>query len=418
MATQTLSTADAILKDLYVGPIVEQLNYKTYLLDQIERDSDSLDHTGRRAVWPVHKSGNRGRGSFGDGGQLPTAGRQDWVDAIIPIKYHAYAISVTDAAIEGSKRSEGAFINILEAETKGVARDMRKDINRQVYGLGTGQLAANANATVTGSGTTGTPYVLTADSIQYVKIGDTVDVIKLADGTTGVGGIGLTVTGRSTANKTVNLVGTLTTPGSVDQTYGLYLRGSYGNEMDGLRNMVGTSRTLHSINSATAGNEFWNAGSVKSAGGATAGESLFEQVADDVGQYGNGEIDVFLTTRGIRRRLADTYASQKRMNDARMVDIHGGYTAIMVNEIPVVLDDDCPKGFAFGINKDSFKWFQQAGPSWLESKDGTVFQLQPGGTLGTYNAAWLAWFKWYASFANIAPQRNAVISSCADDLAV
>jgi hypothetical protein len=112
-----------------------------------------------------------------------------------------------------------------------------------------------------------------------------------------------------------------------------------------------------------------------------AGESLFEQVADDVGGVGNGEVEVFLTTRGIRRRLADTYQSQKRFNDARAVDIHGGFTAIMVNEVPVIADDDCPKGFAFGINKDSFKWFQQAGPGWLESKDGTVFQLQPGASL-------------------------------------
>jgi hypothetical protein len=418
MAPQTLTTADAILKDLYVGPIVEQLNYKTFLLDQIERDSDSLDHTGRRAVWPVHKSGNRGRGSFGDGGQLPTAGQQAWTDAIIPIRYHAYAISVSDAAIEGSKRSEGAFINILEAETKGVARDMRKDINRQVFGAGTGVLAVNANSSVTGSGTTGSPYLLTADSVQYVKVGDLVDVIKTADGTTGVGGTGLTVIARNTSTKVLSLTGTLTTPASVDATYGVYLKGSYGNEMDGLRNIVGTSRTLHSINSATAGNEFWNAGSSASASSATAGESLFEQMADNVGQNGNGEVDVFLTTRGVRRRLADTYSSQKRYNDARAVDVHGGYTAIMVNEIPVISDDDCPKGYAFGLNKDSFKWFQQAGPSWLESKDGTIFQLQPGGSLGTYNATWLAWFKWYASFACIAPQRNGVITSCADDAAI
>jgi hypothetical protein len=418
MATQTLSTADAILKDLYVGPIVETLNYKTFLLDQIERDSDSIDHTGRRAVWPVHKSGNRGRGSFGDGGQLPGAGKQDWVDAIIPIRYHAYAISVSDAAIEGSKRNEGAFLNILEAETKGVARDMRKDINRQVFGGGGGLLATNANSSVTGAGSTGSPYVVTLDSVQYVRIGDTVDIVKTADGTTGVGGTSLVVTARSTTAKTISLTGTLTTPASVDTTYGVYIHGSYGNEMDGLRNMIASSRTLHSINSATAGNEFWNPGSSISAASATAGESLFEQSADNVGQYGNGEIDVFLTTRGVKRRLADTYSSQKRFNDARAVDVHGGYTSIMVNEVPVVVDDDCPKGYAFGLNKDSFKWFQQSGPSWLESKDGTIFQLQPGGTLGTYNATWLAWFKWYASFACIAPQRNGVITSCADDNAV
>jgi hypothetical protein len=40
MATATLATADAILKDLYRGPIIDQLNYKTYMLDMIERDAE------------------------------------------------------------------------------------------------------------------------------------------------------------------------------------------------------------------------------------------------------------------------------------------------------------------------------------------------------------------------------------------
>lgn len=416
MAVQTLALADAILKDLYVGPIIEQLNYKTYLLDQIERDIDSIDHTGRRAVWPVHKSGNRGRTSFGDGGTLPTAGRQDWVDAIIPIKYHAYGIAVTDGSIEASKSNEGAFLNILTAETKGVARDMKKDMNRQVFGDGTGLLAS-----VTG---VSTGLVVPLDSVQFVKIGDPVDIrvrstgvlATMTGGTTGTAQV--TVTARDTTLKTVTIAVGDRTGITTDATYGLYVQGSRSNEVDGLRNMISTSRTLHSINSATAGNEFWNAGGSRSAASGTAGESLFEQLCDDVGQGGNGEIEVFLTSRGIRRRLADTYQSQKRFNDAQAVNVHGGYSAIMVNEVPVISEDDSPKGFAFGLNKESFKWFQQAGPSWLESKDGTVFQLSPGSTLGTYAATWLAWFKWYASFACIAPNRNGVITSAADDSAV
>src|SRR5256884_454086 len=111
MATQTLAAADAILKDLYVGPIVEQLNQKTYLLDQIERDADHIDHTGRRAVVPVHKNRNRGRKSIADGGTLPTAGAQQWLDAIIPLRYHFSGIELTEQAIQASKSNEGAFID-------------------------------------------------------------------------------------------------------------------------------------------------------------------------------------------------------------------------------------------------------------------------------------------------------------------
>src|SRR5690606_32294772 len=112
-----MTSADAILKDLYVGPVIEQLNYKTYMIDQIERQTEfTQDHTGRRAIVPVHKARNRGRGSRGDGGILPNAGRQEWDDAIIPLTRHCQGIEITDAARRATESNAGAFVNLLDAE--------------------------------------------------------------------------------------------------------------------------------------------------------------------------------------------------------------------------------------------------------------------------------------------------------------
>jgi hypothetical protein len=409
MATQTLAQADAILKDLYVGPIVEQLNQKTYLLDQIERDADHIDHTGRRAVVPLHKNRNRGRASIADGGNLPAAGYQAYLDAIIPLRYHVGAIELTDQAIEATRTNEGAFVSLLESETKGVAVDMRKDINRQCFGTGDGLLgtAASASGQVITLGTSG--------DVQYVQIGDTIDLLVKTTGATTAGGVGLVVTARTvSATPTVTVTGTITTAGSIDNTYGVYINTNRNNEMDGLRNISATTgRTLHSVNSATAGNAFWDPQTIAASG--IAGESLFEQLADKIGAQGNGDVEVFLTSRGIRRRLADSYQSQKRFNDARAVDVHGGYSAIMVNEVPVVADDDAPKGFAFGFNKSAFKWFEQVKPGWLQMEGGDIFQLKSAGT-GTWAAVWQAYFKWYACFACVAPNRTGAITGATDDL--
>jgi hypothetical protein len=146
-----------------------------------------------------------------------------------------------------------------------------------------------------------------------------------------------------------------------------------------------------------------------------AGETSFELLADDVGLTGQGEVEVFLTSRGIRRRLADTYQSQKRFNDAQAVNIHGGYSAIMVNEIPVVADDDCPRTWAFGIDKSALRWFQQASPGWMEKGGGGVFHLKDGSTAGQKQAIWQAFFRWYASFACVAPNRLGALKFCTDD---
>src|ERR1700748_734870 len=111
------------------------------MLDQIERDSEHVDLYGRRAIIPVHTNRNRGRGSRKDGGVLPKAGRQSYQDAIVKIKGHFSGIEVTDQSIQASQSNEGAFINILDSESQKCGEDLRKDVNRQVFGEGTGILA-------------------------------------------------------------------------------------------------------------------------------------------------------------------------------------------------------------------------------------------------------------------------------------
>jgi hypothetical protein len=423
VATQTLALADKILKDLYVGPIVEMLNQKTYLLDQIQRDADHVDHTGRRAVVPVHKNRNYGQVSTGDSGTLPNAGRQDWEDAIIPLRYHYAGIELTDVAIEATQSSEGAFVSVMEAESRGVAMDMKKQINRQAFGTGDGVLA-------TISGTPGAGVALTVDSVQYIKVGMVLDLVVKSTGATTNGVLATTVTNVAPATNTVTVSGA--SVGATDNTYGFYLSNgvapsaggsSRNNEMDGLRNITAQSRTLHSINSASAGNQYWDsAASVDATGGAggtaVVGESLYEQVADFVGGVGNGDTETFLTSRGMKRRLADSYQSQKRFNDATAVTVHGGYTAILVNEIPVIADDDCPKGFAFAINRSALKWFEQVGPGWLDVNNGSIFQLKTTATAGQRQAVWQAWFKWYVALGCVAPNRTARIFNGTDDVSL
>ncbi|HKI16815.1 MAG TPA: phage major capsid protein [Isosphaeraceae bacterium] len=417
MATQTLASFDSALKDLYVGPIVEQLNQKTYLLDQIERDADHIDHTGRRAVVPLHKNRNRGRKSIADGGTLPTAGAQVYLDAIVPLRYHTYGIELTDQVIEASKTNEGAFVSAVEAESKGVAVDMRKDINRQAFGLGNGVLAkAETKSKETEL------LIVNESEMQYIQVGDVIDVLKESNGKTESKGIeGAEVVERVVSTRKLVLSKKLETGGSElgsSTEYAIYISGNRNEEMDGLRNITENERTLHSVNSATAGNAFWKGNTVKAGESVSktsvAGESLFEQLADNVGAQGNGDVEVFLTTRGVRRRLADSYQSNKRFNDAKAVDVHGGYSAIMVNEVPVIADDDAPKGLAFGFNKSALKWFEQTKPGWLEMENGGIFHLKTAGT-GTYAAVWQAWFKWYAALGCVAPNRTGRIEFCSDD---
>lgn len=407
MATYGLTQADPLLKDYYVPPIIELLNYKTYMIDMIERDAESIDFTGRRAIFPVHMNRNRGRGSRGDVANLPVAGYNVDVDAIVKMRYHYYAMEISDPTIKAAERDAGAFANLLTRETTMLGKEMRKDMNRQVWGKGTGALTTLR--------ATSKEKIAKVTTVQYIGVGDTIDILKTSDGTATAGGTGFTVVKRTTgAEPTVEINTNMT--GEPTTEYSVYISGSRVNEIDGMQNIVEKNRTLHEINSETAGQEKWN-GVVLSAEENIIGESLFEQAYDEVGATGEGDIEVWVTTRGIRRRLADQYQSIKRANDAKMVEIHGGYTAIFVNEIPVVTDDDAPKGYAFGVNKDSFRWFEMDPPGWLESKDGTIMHLKDATTAGQKMNVWQAWFSWYAALGCKNPGLNVKIEKGQDDTA-
>src|SRR5438270_9195852 len=251
MATQNLSGVDALLKNVYRGPWVEQLNQETIILDILEKtDANSLgtfSGFGRQLIFPVHSSRNRGRGAVTDGGQLATAGTQGTLDGIVGMKYFNTGIELSDQAIKQAKSDQGAFVRTLTFEMDLALTDMRKDVTRIAFGTGDGLLASCTT-------TQATINTFAVDSGQFIAVGDPVDVIVRSSGATGTGAVGRTVTAvayTGAANSATQTQANITVNGatiSVDNTYGVYVSGDRSNESDGLRNICSTGRTLHQIN--------------------------------------------------------------------------------------------------------------------------------------------------------------------------
>lgn len=434
MATQTLTNFDAILKNVYRGPIVEQLNQESYAIDQFERVSanDMGSFSGRQVIFPIHTGRNRGRASITDGGTLPTAGTQSYADGYVTMRYFTQGIELTDQVIKQSESNEGAFVRAMTSEVEGATTDLRKDINRQVYGFGNGALTDVRGTVAALSSATS----LNVTSTQYLAVGDTVDLVNSSgvvqatvaitgvttstghDTTTGSGSIafGTTTTSTALTGGTVRL----SSPNSVvGSAYPV-------SESDGFRNITATSGALHQIDpgNATSVNPavpVWK-GSEKDSNYATTGlESQFIELAQQIRRVSAKSPDVFLTTLGVQRRLAGQYTSQKRWNDAKVLDVDGGYSAIMIasgsKPVPVIADVDAPLGFAFALNKSSFNWAELQKPDWLSAPDGkgSILTLKTGSSAGTRSATWQAWLGWYATLACVARNQNGRIIKLVDD---
>jgi hypothetical protein len=189
---------------------------EVYALDQFERENanDMGAVSGRQVIFPIHTARNRGRGAIPEAGTLPTAGAQSYANGTVKVKYLAQGIELTDRVIKSSETNEGAFVRALTAEIEGATTDLRKDINRQVYGTGDGVLSTISTATTSGA-------TVTVDSIQYIAVGDFVDIIK-SDGTTKVAnGVQVTaVASTGTAASSTQSAGTITLASAVSAPTG------------------------------------------------------------------------------------------------------------------------------------------------------------------------------------------------------
>lgn len=419
MATQTLTTADAILKDVYRGTIVELLNQETYLIDKVEKTNanDLGTFDGRRLVVALHTGRNRGRGVAADGGTLAAAGAQSYLNAFIPIHYFNQGIELTDLLFLQTQNAEGSFVRGVSSEMDGAMQDMRKDACRMGYGNGDGLLATLTSAP---SGTT----TFNVDNGQYIGVGDTVDLLVKTTGGTTTNGSGATVsaiTFNGTADSSTQAQAQIVLAAAVtaDTTYGLYITGDRNNESDGLLNITNTSRTLHGVNSSTY--TIWD-GNVTDASNTSPSEDLFMQAAQTVQQRTGRRIGSWVTTLGVQRRLARQYVSQKRYNDAQATRIEGGYSMINVSSggqpAGVIADTFARNGYAFGWPADeTFAWAELKKADWLLPPDGkgSVLHLKDGSTAGSKVATWEAWITWPAGLACIAPNRTAAIKNINDD---
>src|SRR3990167_7602876 len=110
---QNMSNYDAVLKEVYVGPIREQLMQEKVLLEKVQRNSKDME--GKYGVIPLHTSRNQGTGARPDAGTLPTAGQQGYTVSKWKMKYNYGRFKVTGPTIKASKGDKGAFTKAVDA---------------------------------------------------------------------------------------------------------------------------------------------------------------------------------------------------------------------------------------------------------------------------------------------------------------
>lgn len=396
---QTLATLTPLLKEVYEGGLVEQLNNDNKAYNRLKTNSKSSAKWGGKYVnLPIHVARNSGIGSRNESEALPTAGYQDTREAMIPMKFHYAAVELTGQAIELADKDYQTFAETLNLEVSSIKKDVSKERNRQYFGNGSGAKAvttALAGQNITVADHKG----LDINGVYDVMVGST-SAIRQA---------GLVVTNINTATNVVTVTGTTTGIVAND----IFVRtGSYGREWSGLGAIISDTTVFQQIDPATV--PVWKS-EVKTAAGAIS-ELMLVRMADRIYTNG-GKTSVIWTTLGVQRAYFSLLTSLKRF--VGTTKFTGGFSGVAFEsasqgEIPMIPDIDCPAGSALFVDEKAITVYDNGGYKFMD-RSGSMWQ-QKRTNAGKFDA-WEATLYEYSELGCNRRNTHGLISGITEDVA-
>ena len=369
---QNTTNIDSALKEYYLPPAVEQLNNKSMMLSQIERNSRHIE--GRRAVLSLHVERNHGVGARAEGGTLPTAQNKGWAEERVGMAHNYLRLQLSGQVMKMTASDAGSFVRSLDSEMQYGVKDLRRDVNRQVFN--------NTAQTIATCGTTsGATEVILASTtgntaMRQFEVGMLVDIGTAADYSVVIAGTEISAVNRAVGSESITIGTAVTTSSShfVTRT------GNQSNELIGLREIVANSGTLHNVNPATY--EIWKSTSNSNSGtNRAATDNLFETVIDTIDLDSDESPNFCVTSKGVRRNYAAQLKAQKRFNDSASLTLKGGFKALTIDcgdvTLPIIGERDCPNNTAFLLNLGALTQHEMSDWEWM-NEDGAILNRVSG----------------------------------------
>lgn len=368
-----MTTISAITKEIYEGPIREQLYSEVTTLKRVQRTSEGItgEVGGKYVVFPVHVSRNQGMGARLEMESLPVPGNQGTKGARVNLRYQYGAIRMSGQTFDLAKTNQQVFVSALALEMDGLKTDLAVDLNRQVYGNGTGALA-----TVTTANTASTVFVVTHTIWLSSQIGAVVDVYDSTGVTQKASGRTIT----AVTPTTVTISGANIASSAIGD---IFVRtGSIGaadlstqREWTGLAAILSTTGTLYNLTDATwTANILSNSGTLR-----PISEGLITTAADAVRQRGGTGVSVMFMDLGVRRAYASLLMQNRRYTNTQ--EFTGGFGGLAFTtdngDIPMVTDTYCPPNSIYGLTEKELKWYRESDWSFMD-RDGSMWNRVEG----------------------------------------
>lgn len=388
----TKSDYEAILKIHYFGAIVDQLENATVFLSRMQRYEEETG--GKFLHIPMRTGRTTSIGARGDTtsahDDLPPGDRPSYGFATFEPKSQYAVVQVSGKAQRSSRNPTFAFAQAQTRDMLDTTVDFKKDINRQLLGDGSAELAiisTTTNSTVVTI--TSNLYPTNPAKLLYAR--EKIDVRLITTLVHATGGNSISITSVDSPTQLTLSAAVTTTAGAhaiyrednavsaaeattaaIREMFGLSCAVAAANPSALYTTPVRVTANFGGVNRASAGNDHWK-GSTLSNGGTlrSFSVSLIEEGIDLAETAAAGEISLILWPHAINRVYGALLIAAKQY-DGNMMNLDGGFKALSVNGVPCVKEVECPDYTIFLL--DEATWYLGVyGPwSWLENDSGGI----------------------------------------------
>ena len=364
----SVSTMDRVLRSVYLDAITNNLNMHTSLFyNRIEKSSANV--YGKEIIAPCRFGINGGIASVPETDNLPEAAPSEFSTLRAPLMNIYGNIEFSDKLVKISESGQGSSVDLINDELEGLLQAARFNLRRMLFQNGSGRLAY-----LTQEGVAGNNYVIVNETKNLAK-GMIIDFV-LEDDVVATGYKIVSIGYDAGNDKIVTLNKSL--PSTVIVSTGLYLRGSYDNEIFGIPYLF--DKTVPTF--------YGNTRSIMSYAQPIYKTTLMlntetiQECMDEIEVRGHEEPNIFLCDFWFRRQYL-TYIRELGLGIDYAV-LEDGYKAPLFSGIPICADRFMGEKKGYFLNTNDFVLGQLGDWSWVEGNDHTILHPIPG--KAAYNA--------------------------------
>ncbi len=363
MTAETLTSLSNFLNDM-IAPLQETFPKRTVLSDELKRNTRRSNFVGRQVRVPLILNTKQGTGGFAETGGPNIARQLNDSAAYITMARMGHAIELSLDLMKAVDGKDWAAVgDALKLHMDQAANGMSRVQNEMLWGNGDALVAA-----VSGAGTASTTVTVgIAANFYQLYPGRVVDILVRSSGATI--SLGREITANNPTAGTITLDAAVTTA----TTDGVYIEGTYGNAVQGIRQPFATSGTFQGVNLATVP-QFRG---VDGRGGTVTAADLSMSILDGAGrrlmQASGGMPDFYAGDPAAIDKFGQSLISQFRWQP-KITRLQTGWEGIDYRGVPLIPDFDAPAGEIYGINKKGVTIYGYSnGPDWDE-QTGSKFQ--------------------------------------------